>query len=1083
MSKLKRISAMILFVLVIVATLLVATSCGGSIGKAAKVDPATIKYDGEQITWEPAKNAYSYEVKVGDSKYTVSTTSMAYATSLDQLTVEIKSLNKKGKASDAVSMTFNRLGAGVDLTIRFDEEGNASWDAVEGATAYIVDVNGKQEKITSNNYAKENFVQGKRNYIRVRPSSVDNSTFSSWSEKVEKTFLAPPQNIDFDGSRITWKGSSEAEGYEIYIDGSIYDTVEDVSFLTYDSEGKSFTLTMKSVGDGSEVFTSGMSESARFVYLSEITEFRVENGNVSWDEVADAASYNVKIGSRTTNVKEPIIKNLPSGVDNIVSVIPVGANEKGVKYFSSWSAEQKIHIIAAPVTTWNTTLEHNGTPMNSFGWNPVSGVEHYEIRIVHPDLEEEIIVASMYDDTFAYDYLETGRYEISVKAVPTLGDGYYESAYSKPVFVDRLAPPVGKDSGLITSNAQSPEQEFFIHIKSNPAAAGYRVFYEQNELHKLVKDTDIKISDFVNELVTSERVVSFSVRAIAGEMRTMSDGTKYVTLSSLPANDLTFSITLLATPSGLNVEGTILTWDSVTGSFGYKLTGYNSEPSAASFDLSEITSSGTYPIRVFAKGDGHTVLSSKESDAYTVRKLAAPLDLKIFTSGESEGKIGFTEVLGAKSYKIFLGADPTAYDVNEIDNINKFITTNSISIRVAAIADAYDDAQGVYCLSSEKSSPLTVTKLAAPTWGETVHDDKNLIWIGANNISSTTPGYRIYDNKGFVFDGIYAGTKFPLDSFEPGEYTFTVKAIGDGKNTINSEMSEPITVVKLASPELRVNATRTGYEWDRVDGAQRYVVMINGRLVSEVNGEVGMTFGYTLKPEDFGGSIGSFSISVTAVSDSAISSNPTSFTQVTKYLSAPTFTVGYSHECFDPAGYITVTATATDTHTQGYVFVHDGVTSEPQSIENNTYQILTANSGTYTANAVAVGQVLGEGTVGDAIYYLNSQQGTNKTVRILGKPGVGGVSINQYGKLSWTAVNGAILGYKVTVRLQDAAGTVYSVDVTNGQTNYTFKTSEYPLFDINMVGTYKFEIQAIGNMNNLLVASEPLIWDQSMQAN
>lgn len=1069
----KRILTLTLLLATVFALTLSLSACGKN--KVGDVDPASITYDGDTISWNSAKNASKYTVKINGSEFTTYNSSLAYRADAENVTVEITPISSKDKEGDTVARSFKKLDEVENLY--FDEDGNLTWDAVPGATAYLVEVNGKSsEKLTSCSYST--FVEGKVNKIRVRATSTDNSTFSYWGEMVSKTYLAPPTNIKFDGSKIQWNGSSQAKGYDLYVNGSkVNDDPVNGSYYLYEANGESFDLTIKSIGNGESVFSSRESDPQRYVSLGLATNFVVTDGALKWDPVEDATSYAVSVNGVEKTVTEPIYSNIIAGRDNIIKVKPLGnTKEKDVTYFSEWSSEQNIHILAAPLTSWNSSMNLDGLAMNAFQWEISTGsISGYEVLLVYPDGTNDSFPVSKDRDNFGFDFIESGNYKISVKAVADAGTGVYDSAYSDPITVIRLAPPTPNNSAFIESSKTDLTAGFTANFIDDKKASGYSIYKEGALI--ITKNrgdsapNSIKITDIVNSNMTTRQEITYSAQAIGLGKETVSGGDRIVTLSSLSSKNYSFTITVLAAPEDLSISGTILTWGSVQGANGYKVSGIGngSEEAVESFNFTKLKiTPADYSVQVCAKGNGSDVLPSPFSAAVRVRKLAAPSDIHVVTTGESEGKLEFQSVAGATSYAVYFNGNEEPVNANNVNNIHDYVISEGVYLSVVAIADSFDDANQIYCLTSEKSSSISLTRLSTPTWPETYHNETHLIWNGPTNVNAATPGYLVYTGSSLAHPGAYNSNEFDLTSFEPGTYTFYVKAVGDGRTTINSQMSDPKTIVKLAKPDVKLNIAEGKYYWYVVEDAQRYVVRINGEIVETIPGETGTLFSYT--PVGVFKNGGTYKVSVTAVNDEYVDSNPAVIEQEVKQITSPTFNVSYSSDSYKPGEKIIVNATHTDPNATGFVFEVGGSTSNVEV--SGTYEFAVNATGAYTVRVVSTGGAFDA----NSIYYINSPHATAQSITILGTVGMSSVKLNTQGKLSWNTVDGAVMGYEIVVDFGNGVVKTYTASADNPSISLAADG-----FDMSLAPTYKFKIRALGNESGTLIASAWIEWDMSKQ--
>ena len=85
--------------------------------------------------------------------------------------------------------------------------------------SYIVEINGKQINNGASNIFS-NFEYGQNNVIRVRAVGGE-GTFSSFGSSATKTYLGAPTDVRYDGEVITWRGSTQAKSYELYINDNL----------------------------------------------------------------------------------------------------------------------------------------------------------------------------------------------------------------------------------------------------------------------------------------------------------------------------------------------------------------------------------------------------------------------------------------------------------------------------------------------------------------------------------------------------------------------------------------------------------------------------------------------------------------------------------------------------------------------------------------------------------------------------------------------------------------------------------------------------------------------------------------------
>jgi hypothetical protein len=118
----------------------------------------------------------------------------------------------------------------------------------------------------------------------------------------------------------------------------------------------------------------------------------------------------------------------------------------------------------------------------------------------------------------------------------------------------------------------------------------------------------------------------------------------------------------------------------------------------------------------------------------------------------------------------------------------------------------------------------------------------------------------------------------------------------------------------------------------------------------------------------------------------------------------------------------------------------------------------------------------------DYVYYINSPAATSKTITILGTVATNKIKLSTDGKLSWTAVDGAVMGYEVIVDYGDGTTETFTASASNPSVQFNVYDAQFNptgKFNINNAANYTFKIRAIGNSSGTLVASAWVEWRTS----
>jgi len=649
--------------------------------------PENIAYDGQYITWSKTEGANHYTVSIngGDAARSNSTT-YAY-TSTETFEVTVTAVFDNSEKSAAV--TFKPLATIENITV--SDNGEVSWDAVAGANAYSVSVNGTTQTVTDTRITT--LPEGS-NRVKVKPVvSGDNTFYSAFSQEVNVYIYGVPTNVKYDGTTVTWTGSSAS--YEVTING-VSKEVKGNSFA-YNSERRDFTVEVKSLGNHTSTYDS-KSVSEEFHYLDAVTEIFVEDGILKWNSINGAEGYKLKIGGvvQKASVTTTQYDNLSSGRSQDIAVMPY--NESG-NYFSSWSTEKTVYILDTPTVSWNNDLELDGEANNNLTWNAVNATDGYTARLIKDGGTPEISTYSDVQRAFSHAYASVGKYTIEIKANAANGSSdYYDSKYSAPITVERLAAPKAVDSNFIVSARDNLASGFTVNFVQVNGASGYQLYKDGVLLNgKYTTNaalTDNNVADSAN---ISEQHYTYTVRSMGG-VKTVGNG-KYVTLPCLSAEALSFDITVQATPRNATMSGYTISWEAVAGNNGYTVgyAGTSVTAQSESFDLSTIKA-GSYSVTVSARGNGSDVLASNTSAPVAIQRLEAPTNIKISASGN--GTLQWDDVSNAKSYETYLDLSKTPIAENAYGNMYQFIETNGTTLSMVAVANYYNEPGTLYYMTS-----------------------------------------------------------------------------------------------------------------------------------------------------------------------------------------------------------------------------------------------------------------------------------------------------------------------------------------------------------------------------------------------
>ena len=485
----------ILFVLMLALVLTVFAACEGQLPGGSKTLSAVsdLRYDGAVLSWNAVENAQKYAVSINGAEAISAPGAMfAYAnTSGAPFTVSIVAKAEGYQDSEAVSITFSPLNTVTNVTI--SDDGTISYDPVDGAAYYLVNVDGVDHMVNGLSYdqltAGTHVVK-----ISAKADSADGSVvyYSKYTDP--KTVVicgeVDPEQILFDSmtATLTWMGVSDAQAYEVRVQSNsdiVTEVVTRTSFA-FDPHNSNFTVSIRALGNHVSSYDSKVAVEKSFIYLETARNLHLEDGILHWDDVAGADGYKLRLNNSTIVVVEDNqYDGLPVNASVDVEIMPI-SNENA--YFTSWSVRETFKILPAPVLQWVGNHDgFDGSMVSSVVWDAVENAEGYVVSIAYmaPDAKEpetpQLTTLSKLIVAFEYDYLNAGTYIIKVKSLANDADpNVSDSKYSQEIKVSRLAAPTLLSQNAITSNADNLQDGVTVSFNSVARASEYRIWKENN---------------------------------------------------------------------------------------------------------------------------------------------------------------------------------------------------------------------------------------------------------------------------------------------------------------------------------------------------------------------------------------------------------------------------------------------------------------------------------------------------------------------------------------------------------------------------------------------------------------------------
>ena len=176
----------------------------------------------ETLSWTKVEGATSYIVRItvgGETvEKTVYTESIFMGDYRGDITAEVISVAFGYQStSEVITYTNTRLPAPTNIKV---SGSTITWDAVEGATGYVVSIDGKEFATTTNSMtmSDQHFVQGQKEYkISIRANASNAKDNSMYSEEFTAKYGVMGDRLSYENNVLSWDAVFGAVKYVITI--------------------------------------------------------------------------------------------------------------------------------------------------------------------------------------------------------------------------------------------------------------------------------------------------------------------------------------------------------------------------------------------------------------------------------------------------------------------------------------------------------------------------------------------------------------------------------------------------------------------------------------------------------------------------------------------------------------------------------------------------------------------------------------------------------------------------------------------------------------------------------------------------
>ncbi|MGE5472859.1 MAG: fibronectin type III domain-containing protein [Ignavibacteriales bacterium] len=786
------------------------------------------------LGWTQVAGAIGYDVRADGVESNTNTNSFIHSGLLPQTGhnyfIRAKNQNWVGNWSSqySVSTMFS-----PPTNINFQKTPNsitASWNQVNGATSYDIDINNDSTKEYSTcdlMLLLPNLVPNTKYQLRVRACNSIAQT-SDWNQIYEVyTLLVTPSNFSATPTSssimLNWNAVSGATSYDVQIDNNpeVY-SVQETSYQHNTAiQNKSYQYKVMAKSSSNNNTSNWATPITKMLLLTAPANLRTTaitstSITLAWDAVSGATRYKIFNGSgsfitETTNVSL-VITGLDPDTQYGYKVSAVNGEENNGDLSTAISVKTYPNPPELPKDLTATATSRTIT----LRWSSVSGATYYVAKLTNNNDQTTT------ENTVTFNNLAPNtQYTYQVEAVNLGGS-------SGPKLATKTTLPDVPGTPSIT--AVTPKQnEITITWEPVAGAINYEVWADVYSFN--VGNT----TTYTHLGLKPDTIYEYKVRARNNGGRT--SWSIPVQVSTLKEKPLT--------PANLTAEAgltnILVEWDAVAGAEKYQIEKDNGETEIIqqnSYNHTGLTPKTEHKYKVRAGvSQGNVSVWSEWSEELTKTTLTndsgIPTNLRA-RAGKTNIIVEWDEVEGVQGYNLFIDGETseTVYENVYMHEDLKEGTVHTYKVRAIKETEPSDWTEEITVNTENQSVQVPQNIIAESTtntitlaWDDVLEANKYEIEINEQEIQITS-------------ENTFTDSELQSNTI----YTYRVRAEKDG---IYSPWSEEIQ--KATQPDnskipanITAESTTTSIiiRWDSVENAENYGIQIDGGTIKTVTEEV-----------------------------------------------------------------------------------------------------------------------------------------------------------------------------------------------------------------------------------------------------